>query len=101
MLVACQKTFFFEIYFWFHLPYFSFTNIYLKWALIFYVRCALHRVTPRHIMMAIRNDEELDKMLEGIIIKQGGVLPNINPILVPRKTTKSKGTYNNTSSQEY
>ncbi|XP_026329016.1 histone H2A-like [Hyposmocoma kahamanoa] len=60
------------------------------------------RVSPRHLMLAIRNDDELDRMLQGVIIKQGGVLPNINPILVPKKTGRPKNTTNtNTSSQEY
>ncbi|KAF9809276.1 hypothetical protein SFRURICE_015739, partial [Spodoptera frugiperda] len=46
------------------------------------------RVIPRHILFAVRNDEELNKMLSGVTISQGGVMPSINPILLPKKTMK-------------
>merc|ERR1712243_338551 len=35
------------------------------------------RIIPRHLQLAIRNDEELNKLLSGVTISQGGVLPNI------------------------
>ncbi|VAH19980.1 unnamed protein product [Triticum turgidum subsp. durum] len=35
--------------------------------------------------LAIRNDEELGKLLAGVTIAYGGVLPNINPVLLPKK----------------
>ncbi|GAA6027418.1 hypothetical protein JCM8097_007848 [Rhodosporidiobolus ruineniae] len=40
------------------------------------------RITPRHIQLAIGNDEELSKMLDGVTISQGGVLPNIHSCLI-------------------
>ena len=43
------------------------------------------RVVPRHIQLAIRNDEELAKLLANTTIASGGVLPNINNFLLPRK----------------
>ena len=43
------------------------------------------RIIPRHIQLAIRNDEELNKLLKGVTISQGGVLPNIHHSLLPRK----------------
>ncbi|KAF6137848.1 hypothetical protein GIB67_040556 [Kingdonia uniflora] len=46
------------------------------------------RIIPRHVLLAIRNDEELSKLLSGVTIAHGGVLPNINPILLPKKTDK-------------
>ena len=33
-----------------------------------------------------RNDEELNMLLSGVTISQGGVLPNINSVLLPRKS---------------
>ncbi|ORY92714.1 hypothetical protein BCR35DRAFT_251693, partial [Leucosporidium creatinivorum] len=35
------------------------------------------RIIPRHVQLAIRNDEELDKLLSHVNISQGGVLPNV------------------------
>uniref|UniRef100_A0A453GXQ8 Histone H2A n=1 Tax=Aegilops tauschii subsp. strangulata TaxID=200361 RepID=A0A453GXQ8_AEGTS len=43
------------------------------------------RIVPRHLLLAIRNDQELGKLLAGVTIAHGGVLPNINPVLLPKK----------------
>ncbi|XP_013117729.2 histone H2A-like [Stomoxys calcitrans] len=42
----------------------------------------------RIIILAIRNDEELNKLLSGVTIAQGGVLPNIQAVLLSKKTEK-------------
>jgi hypothetical protein len=34
--------------------------------------------------------EELNKLLSGVTIAQGGVLPNIQAVLLPKKTQKAK-----------
>ncbi|KAF8234972.1 histone H2A [Tricholoma matsutake] len=47
-----------------------------------------HRIVPRHLQLAIRNDEELGRLLGDVVISQGGVVPHIAPELLP---TKSKG----------
>ncbi|CAN0914183.1 Probable histone H2A.5 [Linum grandiflorum] len=50
-----------------------------------------HRINPRHVQLAVRNDEELGKLLAGVTIASGGVLPNINPVLLPKKKVSSEG----------
>lgn len=42
------------------------------------------RITPRHIQLAIRNDEELNKMLQKVTISAGGVIPHIHAQLLPK-----------------
>ena len=46
------------------------------------------RIIPRHIQLAIRNDEELSKLLGTVTIAAGGVLPNIHSVLLPKKSKK-------------
>ncbi|KAK6937466.1 Histone H2A, C-terminal domain [Dillenia turbinata] len=48
------------------------------------------RIIPRHIQLAVRNDEELSKLLGSVTIANGGVLPNIHQSLLPKKTGKGK-----------
>lgn len=43
------------------------------------------RIVPRHIQLAVRNDEELSRLLGTVTIANGGVLPNINNMLLPKK----------------
>jgi histone H2A len=42
------------------------------------------RIVPRHVNLAMRNDEELNKMFKGYI-KSGGVIPNIHTVLLPKR----------------
>ncbi|VDN27526.1 unnamed protein product [Gongylonema pulchrum] len=71
------------------------------------------RINPRHLQLAVRNDEELNKLLAGVTIAQGtiimprsssitavspslvrskfgGVLPNIHAVLLPKKIAGDK-----------
>ncbi|XP_016104647.1 histone H2A-like [Sinocyclocheilus grahami] len=50
------------------------------------------RIIPRHLQLAVRNDEELNKLLGGVTITQGSVLPNIQAVLLPKKTEKPAKT---------
>ena len=43
------------------------------------------RIVPRHIQLAIRNDEELNRLMANTTIAAGGVLPNIHVFLIPKK----------------
>lgn len=43
------------------------------------------RITPRHIKLAVANDEELNQLLRGVTISNGGVLPRIHPELLAKK----------------
>merc|ERR1719409_1732240 len=43
------------------------------------------RIIPRHIQLAVRNDDELAKLLSTVTIASGGVLPNIHVALLPVK----------------
>ncbi|KAG4073545.1 hypothetical protein HA402_000769 [Bradysia odoriphaga] len=49
----------------------------------------LRRITPRHILLAVENDAELKELLKNVQISEGGVLPNIHPVLLK---TQSKNT---------
>jgi histone H2A len=46
------------------------------------------RIVPRHIQLAVRNDEELNKLFGGVTIASGGVLPNIHSVLIPKSAKK-------------
>ncbi|CAI7879792.1 unnamed protein product [Closterium sp. NIES-54] len=45
------------------------------------------RIVPRHIQLAVRNDEELSKLHGAVTIAAGGVLLNIQSVLFPKKST--------------
>ena len=48
------------------------------------------RIIPRHIQLAVRNDEELNKLFGGVTIASGGVLPNIHSVLLPKVSAKAE-----------
>lgn len=45
-------------------------------------------LNPRHLLLAIKNDEELNKLLCSVTISEGGVLPNIHAVLLPKKNER-------------
>ena len=50
------------------------------------------RIIPRHVQLAIGNDDELSRLMCGVTIAQGGVIPNIHAVLLPKKNEKSAKT---------
>jgi len=44
------------------------------------------RIIPRHMTLAIKNDEELNSLLGNVTIAQGGVLPYIAKEILPKKS---------------
>ncbi|XP_050915117.1 uncharacterized protein LOC127130087 [Lathyrus oleraceus] len=48
-----------------------------------------NRINPRHVRLSVRNDDELGKLLQGTTIAHGGVFPNINQVLLPKKTSSA------------
>ncbi|CAE8620681.1 unnamed protein product [Polarella glacialis] len=59
------------------------------------------RILPRHIQLAIRNDEELNKYMSNVTIQGGGVIPNIHHVLMPKKDAGKAGAASASFSQEY
>lgn len=43
------------------------------------------RINPRHIQLAIKNDDALSEYLSDVVVAQGGVLPSINDALAKKK----------------
>lgn len=46
------------------------------------------RLLPRHIMLAIENDPELKELLGAVLIPHAGVMPHIEPSLLPKSSKK-------------
>ncbi|KOX72130.1 Histone H2A [Melipona quadrifasciata] len=75
---------------------------YLAAEVLEYTHCSFYfTLIPRHLQLAIRNDEELNKLLSGVTIAQGGVLPNIQAVLLPKKTGTGGSGKGDKTSQEY
>ncbi|CAH8383982.1 unnamed protein product [Eruca vesicaria subsp. sativa] len=58
------------------------------------------RIVPRHIKLAVGNDEELSKLLGSVTISNGGILPLIHRALFPAKVGKNNGDIGS-ASQEF
>ncbi|KAH0792968.1 Histone H2A [Histomonas meleagridis] len=51
------------------------------------------RISPRHIMLAIRKDEELNQLLSHITIVSSGVVPHIHKALLGQSKKKEEVPY--------
>ncbi|VDM93318.1 unnamed protein product [Litomosoides sigmodontis] len=50
------------------------------------------RINARCIQLAVRSDSELDVLLSNVTISRGGVVPNINPALLPKRLSDMSST---------
>lgn len=48
------------------------------------------RITPRDIKLAVKNDEELDRLCGDAVVPGGGVLHQIHSVLLPKKKPNKK-----------
>lgn len=51
----------------------------------------MKRISPRHLLLAVRNDEELNELLRHVTLPSAGVLPHIHRALIPTVVTKTAG----------
>ena len=58
------------------------------------------RIIPRHLLLAIKNDDELGRLLKDVTIPESGVMPNIQAVLLPKKK-KVSGSQGGSQSQTY
>ena len=42
-------------------------------------------IVPRHVMLAVKSDNELEALLKGVLLHDAGVKPHIEPALVKKK----------------
>jgi len=62
------------------------------------------RITPRHVMMAIMNDQELNNLIIQFpkgVIAGGGVLPNIHTVLIGWGKKSNHAHHDENAAQEY
>jgi len=49
------------------------------------------RVAPRHILLTLRHDKELEELTKGAIVPEGGVRPFVHPQLLPKGAGSDEG----------
>ncbi|KAL5727995.1 hypothetical protein ACHQM5_001127 [Ranunculus cassubicifolius] len=64
---------------------------YLNWLEMLLRTTRRPKSSQWHLLLAIRNDQELGTLLSGVTIAHGGVLPNINTVLLPKNHTGTAG----------
>ena len=48
------------------------------------------RITPKHVMFAVKTDEELTKLLKNVNISGAGVIPRIDPLLLSKHAKRKR-----------
>ena len=61
-----------------------------SWMKLHMTTMPLDEMPVSDIQLAVRNDEELNKLLGSVAIAGGGVLPNIHANLLPKKSQSKK-----------
>lgn len=56
-----------------------------QWLLHWTIKMVCIHAFVSSLQLAVRNDEELNKLLSGVTIASGGVLPNIQQVLLKKK----------------
>uniref|UniRef100_A0A336LTK0 Histone H2A n=1 Tax=Culicoides sonorensis TaxID=179676 RepID=A0A336LTK0_CULSO len=46
------------------------------------------RIIPRHILLAVRSDDELASLFNNVVFPEGGTMPHIHSVLLPKPTTR-------------
>lgn len=54
-------------------------------------KSAKSRVTPRHILLRVKGDHELNKLWKNTTLAAGGVVPHIQKALLPAKAQSAEG----------
>lgn len=49
------------------------------------------RIIPRHLLLAMKNDDELNELLGGVTLPSSGVVPNIHDVLLPKRSKTNQG----------
>ncbi len=57
-------------------------------------------IAPRHLQLAVRNDEELAKLMAATMISNGGYMSNIHPFLIQDKKGKKGAKGESPATQE-
>ena len=57
-------------------------------------------IQPRHLQLAVRNDEELAKLMAATMISNGGYMSNIHPFLIQDKKGKKGAQGESAATQE-
>ena len=57
------------------------------------------RIVPRHIMLAIGEDDELTKLCSSAIFSESGTIHKIHPALLPNNKKGKKNAFNDNPTQ--
>jgi histone H2A len=59
------------------------------------------RITPRDITLAVRNDVEINKLLESVTLPTGGVIPHVHKALLGKKSQDASDAFEGAGGDDY